>query len=305
MPSNQQPRVSVVIPNYNRADDLQRCLNSLVAQTFTDFEVLVCDDGSTDNSAEVAVDFSDRLDLRFDTADNFGGPARPRNRGIALARAPFVAFLDSDDWWAPGKLAHSVPVLEAGADLVYHDLFIVRTPDQQTFGAKVESSQPRALMFQSLLCTGISIPNSSAVVRKSLLNEIGGICEDKELVSVEDYDTWLRLARLTERFVRLPACDGYYWVGGGNISAASPRQQSRIKALYARHLDALPANVRRRAEGFLAYRVARIAQQHGDFGTALSCFRDALAHPIEPQYRLKAIYFAAQAFWSRMSSRCA
>lgn len=305
MPRNKQPRVSVVIPNYNRAGDLQRCLDSLVAQTFDDFEVLVCDDGSTDNSAEVAADFADRLDLRFDTAENFGGPARPRNRGIALARAPFVAFLDSDDWWKPGKLANSVPVLEAGADVVYHDLYIVRSQHQQEFSARVESTPPRVPMFQSLLCTGISIPNSSAVVRKSLLEQIGGVCEDRELISVEDYDTWLCLARCTERFVRLDECDGYYWVGGGNISAASPRQQTRIKALYARHLEALPADVRQRAEGFLAYRVARIAQQHGDFGTALSCFRDALAHPIEPGYRLKAIYFAARALWSRMKTRCA
>lgn len=305
MPRNKQPRVSVVIPNYNRAGDLQRCLDSLVAQTFDDFEVLVCDDGSTDNSAEVAADFADRLDLRFETAENFGGPARPRNRGIARARAPFVAFLDSDDWWTPGKLANCVPVLEAGADVVYHDLYIVRSQHQQEFNARVESTPPRVPMFQSLLCTGISIPNSSAVVRKSLLEQIGGVCEDRELISVEDYDTWLCLARLTERFVRLDACDGYYWVGGGNISAASPRQQTRIKALYARHLDALPADVRQRAEGFLAYRVARIAQQHGDFGKALSCFRDALAHPIEPGYRLKAICFSALALWSRMRTRCA
>jgi glycosyltransferase involved in cell wall biosynthesis len=305
MPRKQQPRVSVVIPNYNRAVDLRRCLDSLVAQTFDDFEVLVCDDGSTDNSAEVAADFADRLDLRFETAENFGGPARPRNRGIALARAPFVAFLDSDDWWMPDKLANSLPVLESGADVVYHDLYIVRSHHQQTSEEKAESTPPRAPMFQSLLCTGISIPNSSAVVRKCLLEQIGGVCEDRDLISVEDYDTWLGLARLTERFVRLNTCDGYYWVGGDNISSASPKQQSKIRALYARHLDTLPSDVRPRAAGFLAYRVARIAQQHGDFGTALSCFREALAHPIELRYRLKAIYFSAQAHWSRMRHACA
>ena len=305
MRRNQHPRVSVVIPNYNRAGDLQRCLDSLVAQTFDDFEVLICDDGSTDNSAEVAAGFSDRLDLTYETAENFGGPARPRNRGIARARAPFVAFLDSDDWWSPEKLANSVPILEAGADVVYHDLYIVRSPLQQVFDAKVESSQPRVPMFRSLLCTGISIPNSSVVVRKSLLEQIGGVCEERNLISVEDYDTWVSIARLTERFVRLEACDGYYWLGGGNISAASPRQQSRIKALYERHLGVLPPDVRQRAEGFLAYRIGRIAQQHGDFGTALSSFRSALAHPIEARYRFKAFCFAILTLWSRIRSSCA
>lgn len=296
----QQIRVSVVIPNYNRSKDLSRCLGSLVTQTFNDFEVLVCDDGSTDNSAEVAARFVDRLNLKFDTHENFGGPARPRNRGIALARAPFVAFLDSDDWWMPKKLENSLSALEAGADVVYHDLYIVRAPDQQTFVDKVKSTPPRLPMFQSLLCTGMSIPNSSAVVRKSLLEQIGGVCEDKALISVEDYDTWLCLARHTDRFVRLNTCDGYYWLGGGNISAASTRQQNKIEVLYARHLNALAPSIRRKAEGFLAYRLARIAQQHGAFDTALSNLRRALIHPIELRYRLKAMCFIVKLLWKRM-----
>jgi glycosyltransferase involved in cell wall biosynthesis len=305
MNSKLQPKISVVIPNYNRANEMRRCLDSLVAQTFNDFEVLVCDDGSTDNSAQVAAAYADRLELRFDSALNFGGPARPRNRGIALARAPFIAFLDSDDWWTPEKLAHSHAALAADADVVYHDLFIVRSSDQQSFPERVKSTRPQSPMFQSLLCTGMSIPNSSVVTKKTLLEQIGGICEAQELISVEDYDTWLGIARITERFVRLPVCDGYYWVGGGHISAASPKQQSRIRSLYARHVTYLPMVARRRAEGFLAYRVARIAQQHGDFDTALHCFREALKHPIELAYQFKAIYFAILTSWTswRRSSR--
>lgn len=297
MIGNQQPKFSVVIPNYNREADLSRCLDSLVAQTFKNFEVLVCDDGSTDKSAEVAAGYLDRLDLKFDTAENFGGPARPRNRGIGLARASYVAFLDSDDWWTPLKLENSLPALDAGADVVYHDLYVVRSIEQQSFSERLESSPPQAQMFEALLCTGVSIPNSSAIVKKSLLEKIGGVCEDKELISVEDYDTWVCLARQTDRFVRLVNCDGYYWAGGGNISAATPRQLSRIRALYERHLHALVPGVKRKAEGFLAYRVARIAQQCGDSKTALKHFRMALSSPIEYQYKIKSLYFAAQAFW--------
>lgn len=301
----QQPKVTVVIPNYNRANDLQRCLSSLVEQTFCEFEVMVCDDGSTDNSAEVAAGFSDRLDIVFETADNFGGPARPRNSGISRARAPYVAFLDSDDWWAPEKLAKSIRVLEAGADVVYHDLYIVRSQSQREFKEKLNSSPPMMPMFQALLCSGMSIPNSSVVVRKCLLDQIGGISEKRELISVEDYDTWIRLAHITERFVRVDGCYGYYWVGGGNISAASPKQQARIKSLYEGHLDALSAGAKCRAEGFLAYRVGRIAHQHNDFKTALSYYWTALSHPIESRYRLKAAYFAAQAFYSNLKNLCA
>lgn len=304
MHSKSSPKISVVIPNYNRASDLRRCLDSLVAQTFDDFEVLVCDDGSSDNSAEVADSFKDRLNLHFHTAPNFGGPARPRNRGVALAKSPYVAFLDSDDWWSPNKLANCYPVLRSGADVVYHDLFIVRSSEQTSYTERVKSTSPILPMFRALLCTGMSIPNSSVVARKELLEQMGGICEDRELISVEDYDTWLGLARVTERFVRLPTCDGYYWVGGGNISAASPKQQHRIRALYAKHLVDLPPKDQKRAEGFLAYRVGRIAQQHGDFDTALKCFREALAAPIELVYRFKAVYFCVRVAWCGLRRSC-
>ena len=294
------PAVTVVIPTFNRADDLRRCLKSLLAQTFGNFEVLVCDDGSTDVNGEVAREFADRLDLDFETAENFGGPARPRNRGIARARAPYVAFLDSDDWWAPGKLERSVAVLDAGADLVYHDLFTVRSSDQVRFEGRIASTAPQHPMFVALLCTGMSIPNSSVVVRKDLLNRIGGVSESRELISVEDYDTWIRLSRLTEDFVRIPECLGYYWIGGGNISAATPRQVSRIRALYAQYLDELPPKHRPRAEGFLAYRIARIAQGHGDCALAAQNMAFAVRRPMDLPYRAKAMYFLAHNLLARL-----
>lgn len=208
------PKISVVIPNYNRAIELRRCLDSLLNQSFKDFEVLVCDDGSTDDSAAVAAQYSDRLDIFFQTAENFGGPARPRNRGIKLARAPYIAFLDSDDWWMQDKLLHSYLALEGGADVVYHDLFIVRTSGQQRFFEKIKSTDVQSPVLESLLCDGVSIPNSSVVTRKELLEQIEGVSEERDLISVEDYDTWIRLAGITEKFIRLSICLGYYWLGG-------------------------------------------------------------------------------------------
>src|SRR5437763_1133783 len=97
------PRFSVVIPTYNRAAELERCLESLIAQTFHDFEVLISDDGSTDRSADVARAFSDRLTIQYRWSEHWGGPARPRNLGIRHAASEWVCFLDSDDWWYPTK----------------------------------------------------------------------------------------------------------------------------------------------------------------------------------------------------------
>jgi glycosyltransferase involved in cell wall biosynthesis len=240
--------------------------------------------------------------LRFISDENFGGPARPRNRGIALARSPLVAFLDSDDWWTPEKLTNSMKAMEAGADLVYHDLYIVRSNEQQTFSEKIRSSVPRYPLFKTMLCSGFSIPNSSVVVRKNLLEKIGGFSEDTELISVEDLDSWLRISHYTERFKRLNSCDGYYWYGGGNISTPSELQEVRINALYSRHLNDLAPTYRAAANGFLSYRLGRLAEQCGNFDKSTNRLLEALASPIPISNRLKALFFIIRNFVRKIQS---
>ena len=212
------PKFSVVIPTFNRARDIPRCLDSLVSQKFQDFEVLICDDGSTDDTSSVVASYNHLLDITYSYGENSGGPARPRNRGISLARAPYIAFLDSDDWWTPDKLRLSLNALDAGADVVSHDLYVVTTPVQRVFWKKVRSRELGSPVFDDLLAYGNGLPNSSVVVRKCFLVKIGGASEDPDLVGVEDFDTWLRISKLTDKFKRIPVTLGYYWLGGGNIS---------------------------------------------------------------------------------------
>lgn len=283
------PKVSVVIPTYNRAQDLRRCLDSLKAQDFDDFEVIVCDDGSTDDTSDVVDEYVSSLHVIYSYGENFGGPAKPRNRGVNLARAEYIAFLDSDDWWAPTKLTKSVEGLEAGADIVYHDLWDVRHEEQTQFNELVVSSEPIYPIFDNLLCSGLSIPNSSVVVRASYLHQIKGISEDKELIAVEDWDTWIRLSMITEKFVRIPEALGYYWNGGGNISEFSPKQIRRIEAIYNRHIPKLNEKNQKKARSFLAYRIGRIAQIQGDYLTARQYLLSACLGKIDMGYKLKAI----------------
>ncbi len=284
------PIVSVIVPTYNRAVELQRCLESLVSQTMQDFEVIVCDDGSTDNTSEVIKDYASVLDITYDYAENFGGPAQPRNRGIRLARAAYIAFLDSDDWWAPAKLERSVCFLKVGADVVYHDLWSVVRSDQKQFKRRITSGEPVSPMFESLLCSANSIPNSSIVVRASSLQAIGEICEDKELIAVEDFDMLLRLSKVTEKFVKIPECLGYYWNGGANISGASSGQIRRTEAVYRRHVPSLDEFSRRRAEALLAYRIGRIAQLQGDWDAAVPNLLSAIRGRLGITYKLKAVW---------------
>ena len=97
------PLVSVVIPNYNRAADLRRALRSVVRQTWRQWEALVVDNHSTDNVAQVIEEFQDRR-IRMLSVHNHGVIAVSRNVGVTNAAGAYVAFLDSDDWWAPRKL---------------------------------------------------------------------------------------------------------------------------------------------------------------------------------------------------------
>lgn len=301
MKPTAHPQVSVVIPTYNHAHFLGNALQSVLDQSYSDWEAIVIDNHSSDNTDEVIHSFSDQR-IKFLKIHNNGVIAASRNAGIHAAQGKWIAFLDSDDRWGPRKLERCVAALDAGADVVYHDLYTVRSSDQALFEKRIVSTEPQHPMFVALLCTGMSIPNSSTVVRKDLLNRIGGLSENPDLASVEDYDTWIRLARLTEKFVRIPECLGYYWLGGGNISAASPKQIARIKVLYSQYLDDLPVKYRKKADGFLAYRIGRIAQQHGNSEITIDSLKTALKSPIDLIFRLKAAYWLTRGLLSKAHS---
>ncbi len=284
------PRVSVIVPTYNRAREIGRCLESLVSQTFADFEVIVCDDGSTDGTADVVANYRERLALRFQWSENFGGPARPRNIGLELAQGEYVAFLDSDDWWTPDKLEQSVRRLDAGADIVYHDLYRVRSATPRLRWRRVRTRQLHAPVFDDLLHHGNTVPNSSVVVRGELMRRAGGFSEDRSLIAWEDYDAWLRLARLTERFERLDAPLGYYWEGGNNIS--SPRRLianlERFKELYG------TTDLRgRQLPPWFHYSMGLAYHQLGSHGDALAHMRRALAGGLPVLQGAKALGTAA------------
>ena len=212
-----KPLFSVVIPTFNTATKINRALDSVLAQTYENFEILVMDDGSTDDTASVVGLYdSPKIIYRNDT--NFGGPARPRNRGISLASGEWICFLDSDDWWTNDKLQNCFDVIDDKTDLIYHGMNIV-SEESLFFRRKTTYSRRlKSPVLIDLLLNDNPIVNSSVVVRKSLLDSIGGINESPKLIAAEDYNTWLRLAQLTDHFLYLPANLGFYLIHSKNIS---------------------------------------------------------------------------------------
>jgi len=284
------PVVSVIIPTYNRASDLKRALNSVQEQTFVNWEALVVDNNSEDNTDEIVIGFNDPR-IKLFKINNDGVIAASRNKGIKEASGEYIAFLDSDDWWAPNKLELSVAALKAGSDIVYHDLYIMTYGNKPYFRKRIKASSPKLPLFYSFLCSGVSIPNSSVVLRKSVILKINGVSEKLELISVEDFDTWVRLSKITENFFKIPKCLGYYWIGDTNSSVASSAQVLRISALYDQYLNELPLGYLLKATGFLQYRIGKIRQNYGDHSGAIQNMKEAIFSKISLQYRLKAVYF--------------
>ncbi len=206
----QAPVVSVVIPAYNAAQYLPESIQSVLLQSWQDFEIIIVDDGSTDNTQEVVGAFNS-IKIRYVRQENSGGPSRPRNVGIHHARGKYISLFDSDDLMSRNKLAEAVSFLERYSDLglVFAnfevcnergDIFPGTFLDEcQTFwnlpkkqvGEKwfiIES----ALAYEHLLTENF-IGTSGTVIPKAVFLSVGGFDEGTD--GAEDRDMWLRISR--------------------------------------------------------------------------------------------------------------
>jgi glycosyltransferase involved in cell wall biosynthesis len=187
------PQVSVVIPVYNEAANISTALHSVLAQTFSDFEVILVDDGSTDTEAldRALQPYLSRI--RCFRQQN-RGPSSARNAGIREARGKYVAFLDSDDFWLPHHLARQMELLlmNPAVSLVYANAVHLKhnTPVGLAFDTAPQSGEPT---LDALLAERCTVNTSSVVVLRTALLQAGLF--DESMNRCEDFDLWLRLAR--------------------------------------------------------------------------------------------------------------
>jgi len=183
------PKVSVIIPTYNRAGYIEEAIDSVLAQTYKDFEIIVIDDGSTDKTRKVLRKYTGQI--RYFPQEN-QGVAVSRNKGIAVSRGEYVAFLDSDDAWLPKKLERQVAFLEEHPDiaLVCGEVFLMDEKGETIHHVPHDRELPltfKNLFEQSL----IHVPTT--MVRRQILEEAGGF--DPAVDTSEDYDLWLRIIK--------------------------------------------------------------------------------------------------------------
>lgn len=185
------PEVSVVIPTYNRAHLVGRAIESVLAQTFEDFEILVIDDASTDNTASVVEGYQDSR-IRYLVQSENRGVSAARNRGLREARGQFIAFLDSDDEWFPDKLekqAAHFRQLSEDVGLIYCGVETIDDKGETwIFHPEHRGDVYRHMLFENAVHTG-----SGVMVRREVICSAGFF--DEKIPAIEDWDYWVRIAR--------------------------------------------------------------------------------------------------------------
>lgn len=276
------PPISVVIPTYNRARELERALRSVQSQTILPYEVIVCDDGSSDETRELVQRIRGPVPVIYCYQQNSGLPACARNLGVRRSRGEFVAFLDSDDWWVPEKVEQVLKAGLAECDVVYHPL--IKVPSTSKFkGGRFARSRPlRHPVFDDLLRRGNVIPNSSAVVRRSTLLQVGGLNESVTLRSWEDFDLWLRIAQVSDNFRFVDTALGFYSTLEG-ISNASQTLENLENFLLTW------GTLRGQQPAWLRQQRAVAHAELGDHSAALEQSLKALSSPSSLRFRLDFI----------------
>lgn len=273
------PMISIVIPTYNQADWLREALDSVLAQDFTDWEAIVINNFSDDHTEEVVQSFADPR-VQLVNFANHGIIAASRNVGIRAAKGEWVAFLDSDDIWHADKLSTCVARMAPDIDIVTHGVHFYA--DGKVLRDWYPGPENRA-QIRNLLFDGSAMSPSATMVRRQLLEQVGGVSEDPALRTAEDYELQLKLVEAGARIRFLPLILSKYRIHPGQMSKSATRHmEATLLAvlthyrLLSRHSFCDVLRLRRR-RATLLYGAGRLFQQSGETGPAVGLMLRALA----------------------------
>lgn len=282
------PKVSVIIPTYNRAQILSRAIKSVLNQTFQDFELIVVDDGSVDNTRQLVVRFQERDSrVNYIWQESSGGVASPRNTGIQHARGAYIAFLDDDDEWMPQKLEKQVALFQSSTkqNLGCVGCSFVDININNGKMAVIQAPK-RASMFRKLLEECFLLP-SAAVLKREVFSEVGLF--DERAVLCEDRDMWIRLAQKYDlHFVDEVLCKRY--IHGDNISETFHYEKviKSLQYLITKHMSCYE-NYPMSYSKQLRY-LGTLYVRAGDIKSARTCFMSSInAAPHYPRSYINLI----------------
>ena len=276
-----RPRVSVVIPSYRHRDFILATLDSVFAQTMNDYEIIVVNDGSPDDTAAVLQPLVHAGRIVYIEQTN-KGQSRARNLGIECARGDYIAMLDDDDLWPPDKLAWQTEYLDAHSDVGLIG-GMLQTIDEHGTPGWMGTFWP-SITFESLFLENPFLSPGQTLIRADLLKRIGGM--DATIWGADDWDLWFRIAKAS-RIVMLDHLALYYRLHPGNASKQTERLLAACCVAIERHLPDVPRA--RRAElrfgfqrtvyeglGGVLTRRARAQARRGDVVGALKTLKGLL-----------------------------
>lgn len=182
--------ISVIIPTYNRAHHLAKAVDSVFCQTYKPFEIIIVDDGSTDNTKQIVSDYADKVVY---ISQKNSGPSAARNRGIRAAQGDFIAFLDSDDAWAPEKLEKQVNLISESPKLGLIGTGYYNC-DQNLENPTIHPSMKLAKTPREEILIRNLWPTPSLLIRKSCFEAVGLFNENMKFA--EDWDMWVRISQI-------------------------------------------------------------------------------------------------------------
>lgn len=288
------PRVSVITPVYNGAHTIARAVESVLAQSFRDIEIVVVDDGSTDGTLEILHGFGDRITVLKQAHKQ---QAIARNFAVKASHGEYLAFLDADDSWLPNKLVRCVEVLdgESRCVLVYSNMVAVGSDGAALAIEMVPAALAHAPSMNDLLTRLWPIVPSTVVMRREVFDRIGGF--SPALAGCEDIFFWL-LAREQGEFGYLPdklvrfAYDTYpelLRVLRRDVEGGTQNFIPILQQRYGHRADALAAYYRRHKVSLLS-RAGLLALAHGDIREARRCLVRALRwNPTERKTYLRLV----------------
>lgn len=186
--------ISVIIPNYNRCLELIRAVKSVLAQTYPVLEIIICDDGSTDDAKKEIEKLNNSKVIWIDCGRN-GGPAIPRNVGVQRSRGNWLAFLDNDDEWMPNKVDKQVEAIEINkAKAVCCNANQIQNNFNK--GSYSNFTNSKITLIDLMLQNDVIC--SSVMIQKAFLLDVSLFPEEKKFISIEDYALWLRVATKTD-----------------------------------------------------------------------------------------------------------
>ena len=231
--------ISVIIPAHNGEKFLPHSIGSVLAQTYRDFELIVVDDGSTDDTEKVVEKFQ-KKDPRvsYYYEKNSGGPAKPKNLAMQYVKGDYIAYLDQDDEWMPRKLEKQIALFEQNKDknigLVSCGALLVDGA-RRPFGVYMPPKNRK--VFPEILLRNPIYSNSSVMVRREVVENIGG--RDETMNYSEDWDMWIRIAKAGYgfAFVREPLFKYYFHNTNTTVLLGGVKKVKDTEYVFGKHYD--------------------------------------------------------------------